>query len=335
MATIAIFKVTNVKTKENKKLKNIKNNESLKDSTSSSSNDSNNTKPHFKIINTTSLNEYHRTEESKKLLLKNDSQIIKNNFLIDFSFPKNFINKHSFHHKNRIKMIDYMIEIFSLYKSEPKTFFLAVNVMDLYFLRTKRKIENCDIHIIGLCSIFIASKMEDLIPLRLEQVIKILCKNKYNEENIKYVEKEILYTIQFDLINISIFDFVNYYLFDFEIKKKKELFYINDLYFTYKNICFFISKLCYYEEELCYYKNQFKVIAVFLIALDILKGITQINNEIETFFKNWIFFIMHNTKSNQKKIEKIYKIIVNLYQNMTTGKLEFNNLLKRHKLIVF
>ena len=228
-----------------------------------------------------------------------------------------------------------MIEIFSLYKSEPKTFFFVVNVMDLYFLRTKRKIENCDIHIIGLCSIFIASKMEDLIPLRLEQIINILCKNKYNEENIKYVEKEILYTIQFDLINISIFDFVNYYLFDFEIKKKKELFYINDLYFTYKNICFFISKLCYYEEELCYYKNQFKVIAVFLIALDILKGITQINNEIETFFKNWIFFIMHNTKSNQKKIEKIYKIIVNLYQNMTTGKLEFNNLLKRHKLIVF
>ena len=117
MATIAIFKVTNVKIKENKKLKNIKNNESLKDSTSSSSNDSNNTKPHFKIINTTSLNEYHRTEESKKLLLKNNPEVIKKNFLIDFSFPKNFINKHSFHHKNRIKMIDYMIEILSLYKS--------------------------------------------------------------------------------------------------------------------------------------------------------------------------------------------------------------------------
>ena len=36
MASIAIFKVTNVKKKENKKLKNIKKNESLKNSTSSS-----------------------------------------------------------------------------------------------------------------------------------------------------------------------------------------------------------------------------------------------------------------------------------------------------------
>ena len=329
MTSTKIFNITKIKA-SNKNSQNL-NKESLKDSTSSSSNNSNN--PNYKIINTTSLNEYFRIEESRKLVLKNNINL--NSFLFENPFPKNFLKKHNSINDIRIKMIDWMIDIFSSYKSSPKTFFLSVNIMDLFFLKTKRTIQINDIHIIGLCSIFIASKMEDLFPLRLEQIKKILGKNKFSYENIKYVEKEILFTIKFDIVKFTIYDFVNSLLFDFEVKYKNQILFVNDLFFTYKNICFFISKLCYYEEELCYYKNQFKVIALFLIALDILKGITQINNEIETFFKNWIFYIMHNSKSSQKKIEKIYKIIVNLYQNITSGKLEFNNLLKRHKLIVF
>ena len=329
MTTTKIFNITKIKA-SNKNSQNL-NKESLKDSTSSSSNNSNN--PNYKIINTTSLNEYFRIEESRKLVLKNNINL--NSFLFENPFPKNFLKKHNLINDIRIKMIDWMIDVFSSYKSSPKTFFLSVNIMDLFFLKTKRTIQINDIHIIGLCSIFIASKMEDLFPLRLEQIKKILGKNKFSYENIKYVEKEILFTIKFDIVKFTIYDFVNSLLFDFEVKYKNQILFVNDLFFTYKNICFFICKLIYYNEDFCFYKNQLKVISIFLIALDILKAITNVNNEIEVYFRNWIFYIMNNTNSNKKKIEIIYEKIASLYQNITSGKFGDCNLLKTHKLIVF
>ena len=68
-------------------------------------------------------------------------------------------------------MVDWMIVVFRvLKKSSYKTFFLATQLMDTYFIIKKKqgkKVSKQDLHIVGLVCVFIASKFEDVIPIYL------------------------------------------------------------------------------------------------------------------------------------------------------------------------
>lgn len=64
-------------------------------------------------------------------------------------------------------MIDWMIEVCTSFKCEDRTWFLAVSIFDKY-LRSqsgKRVLKNGDVHSIGVASIYLASKYEDVVPL--------------------------------------------------------------------------------------------------------------------------------------------------------------------------
>jgi hypothetical protein len=44
-----------------------------------------------------------------------------------------------------------------------------------------------DLHLIGIASIFISSKYEDVIPIYLDEIVNEACHNKFtNQEIIKY-----------------------------------------------------------------------------------------------------------------------------------------------------
>lgn len=54
-----------------------------------------------------------------------------------------------------------------------------------------------DLHLFGLTSIFIASKLEDLIPIRLGHIVRDAAHNKYKKEEIRLAELEIYRTLSF------------------------------------------------------------------------------------------------------------------------------------------
>lgn len=62
-------------------------------------------------------------------------------------------------------MIDWMIEVLSAFNCDENTFFVAINLMDEYLLKTKKIITSNDIHLIGITCMLIASKMEEIIPM--------------------------------------------------------------------------------------------------------------------------------------------------------------------------
>ena len=64
------------------------------------------------------------------------------------------------------------VSIFYMFNSEASTFFLAVDILDRYLQNTKKKIEDKDIHLIGLACIFIASKSEDLCPFQMKHIVE-------------------------------------------------------------------------------------------------------------------------------------------------------------------
>lgn len=67
-------------------------------------------------------------------------------------------------------MIDWMIEVTASYKFAHKTYFDGVQLMDRYFHAEQENLQPHKLHIIGVECMFIASKMNEVFPLRIKTV---------------------------------------------------------------------------------------------------------------------------------------------------------------------
>jgi cyclin A len=64
-------------------------------------------------------------------------------------------------------MVDWMVEVTTSFKCSERTWFLAVGIFDKY-LQLNRGIKifkNSDVHPLGIVSMYLASKYEDIIPI--------------------------------------------------------------------------------------------------------------------------------------------------------------------------
>jgi hypothetical protein len=109
-------------------------------------------------------------------------------------------------------MVDWMIEVLTNFKCDDQTFFLSVSLLDRYFKLKSEVREISDLHIIGVTSMFIASKYEDIYPLKMKMVYEKIAHKKLSMEKIKSLEMEILKTIKYRIPAPTSLDFLKYYL---------------------------------------------------------------------------------------------------------------------------
>jgi hypothetical protein len=65
-------------------------------------------------------------------------------------------------------MADWMVEVCTSFQRKPRTYFLSVMVLDKSLIQAENEgqvLQNQDIYHIGVASIYIASKYEDVLPL--------------------------------------------------------------------------------------------------------------------------------------------------------------------------
>jgi hypothetical protein len=67
-------------------------------------------------------------------------------------------------------MIDWMIEVLTNFKCDDQTFFLAVSLLDRYFKESTDEKLLSELHITGVTCMFVASKFEDIYPLKMKTV---------------------------------------------------------------------------------------------------------------------------------------------------------------------
>lgn len=69
-------------------------------------------------------------------------------------------------------MIDWMIQVFRVLKvNSPKTYVLSCSLMDRYFLAKKNigfTLDKSDLHMIGLVSLLVATKYEEIKPITMQ-----------------------------------------------------------------------------------------------------------------------------------------------------------------------
>lgn len=112
----------------------------------------------------------------------------------------------------RARMVDWMIEVLTNFKCDDLTFFLATSLMDRYFKGCAKVMSVGDLHMIGVTSMFLASKYEDIYPLKMKTVFEKIGHGKLEIEQIKKVELEMMKVIHYRIHAPTILDFLKAYL---------------------------------------------------------------------------------------------------------------------------
>ena len=107
-----------------------------------------------------------------------------------------------------------MIEVLTNFKCDDQTFFLAVSLIDRYLMGKEDIREIADLHAIGVTCMFVASKYEDIYPLKMKMVFEKIAHKKLPIEKIKSLEMDILKVINYRIPAPSALDFLKVYLKD-------------------------------------------------------------------------------------------------------------------------
>ncbi|CAD8082112.1 unnamed protein product [Paramecium primaurelia] len=149
--------------------------------------------------------------QSKELcnLIQNYSEPILDYYIeLNTQTPKNSLQNHSINVNLRAKMIDWIIEVLSSYKCKDQTFYLSVRLMDLYLQKTTQKHMPQDLHLVGVTSMFMACKYEEIYPVKLQIVHEKIAHKKLSKEEIKDKETNILQVLDFNLNGTTILDII-------------------------------------------------------------------------------------------------------------------------------
>lgn len=95
-----------------------------------------------------------------------------------------------------------MYEVLTAFKMSEQSFFLSVQYMDRYLEKTPKMHQQHDLHLLGVTSMFIASKYEDVTPIFLSTMVKKVGHNRLKDKEILALEREILTVLKFKLSSL-------------------------------------------------------------------------------------------------------------------------------------
>ncbi len=129
----------------------------------------------------------------------------------------NSLFNHQVSERMRMRMVDWMIEVLANYKCDNMTFFESINLMDRYFKKSNKALNPQDLHLIGVTSMYLASKFVDIYPLRIRTVYEKISHKKLSMTEIIKKETEIAELLDYNLGCPNTWDFINIFI--------QELFY--------------------------------------------------------------------------------------------------------------
>ena len=224
------------------------------------------------------------TEEEYKQLLDTFNMIEYGSSILEEYFNeqenyKNALEKHTITPEMRLKMVDWMIEIFTIIQTNEITFFNTVNIMDNFFYKSRDSYKPTDLHLIGICSIFIASKFCDINPIRLNFLVEKIGHGKFSKEEIINMEEKILNVLQYDLLKPTIYEFSTFFF--------EDLFFLYENNFNIKN-----TTLKKYLKEYIENNSSFIDLSLKKFNFDKCETIMKYTNNLRNFMKSVLIYLL-------------------------------------------
>ena len=238
-------------------------------------------------------------------------------------------------------MVDWMIEVLTNFKCEDQTFFLAISLLDRYLKNKRECQEIADLHIMGVTTMFIASKYEDIYPLKMKMVFEKIAHKKLSIERIKALELDMLKQIHYKIPAPTVLDFLKIYLKEvLEInhhgntslkKEEKEAIPTSSetpegkKHLIYK-MAMYLSKMSLHDYDLSGRKPSLVAVGSLYVALKIceqLKKATLITNSI-------VQQMVVVSRSEEADIIEVSQKVLFLAQNFDKAFPGLENLKKTH-----
>ena len=305
-------------------------------------------------------NEEYRRMFSK-LIRKDYSKAILNHFFEEEEILDEPLLKHKVSERMRCRMVDWMIEVLTNYKCDDYAFFYAVGIMDKYFKQNEnvKSIQPAELHLIGITSMFMASKYQDIYPLRLKVVHEKIAHKKLTTEEIKLKEEDISRTLSYIIGRPTQWDFINHFveeifytsynfyhildqnLFDSYFKKednkmisekeKESICLFNKLYTLnminlLKHVTLYLAKMNCHEYSLMNKKPSLIASSTIYVAMKICEQINKEDYVNEYFTKR----LVEISRKNENEIIKCAQKILYNAQNFDTIFTGLENLKRVH-----
>ena len=291
-------------------------------------------------LNRRNINLFQNKRESDSLLQNYGEESYFYNKLLDktvYKIPATFLQNHKITSIVRTKMIDWMIEVCSVLDFMDETFFLSVNILDIFLQRTKKIYHNTDIHLIGLTSIFTSSKFQEIYPQSLINFSHKVGHDIFTIVEIKNMETKIMSDVGMEiLVSTSIYDFMKTYFYDFFYNNKKVIEKNCDIK-MYKDIVItakYLTKLILHYEYFYLYENSMKAIGCIITSIKLMKYFLKdkFQEKDKIVYDQWTLFLMHQDGIDKKNMDNLVSKIYLAFNHYQKSKSISKNLNKFMKL---
>jgi hypothetical protein len=99
-------------------------------------------------------------------------------------------NQPHINERMRSILVDWLVEVHLKFKLVPETLYLTINLIDRYL--TKREVSRPKLQLVGVTSLLIASKYEEIYPPELRDLVYI-CDRAYSKNEVRVVGESIVY----------------------------------------------------------------------------------------------------------------------------------------------
>lgn len=249
-------------------------------------------------------------EEIKTVLLKKEEEIGLEDYFEDIYeyfkkhetkyLPKTDYMKYQtdISYTMRGTLIDWLVDVHLKFELSTETLYLCINIIDRFL--SVKEISRSKLQLLGVTSLWIASKYEEIYLPDLEEFLDI-CANAYSKDEMIKMEKVVLETLNFNLTISSPITFLEKYLKMIEI----------DLNVKYS--CLYLAELCFLEPSLISLKPSLIASCCLYLSLKFFKNLNYWSLEKETGYQlkdldesvNIILKLLKN-QSNLKAVMKKY-----------------------------
>eukprot|EP00357_Protocruzia_adherens_P000031 CAMPEP_0115021702 /NCGR_PEP_ID=MMETSP0216-20121206/31065_1 /TAXON_ID=223996 /ORGANISM="Protocruzia adherens, Strain Boccale" /LENGTH=313 /DNA_ID=CAMNT_0002394151 /DNA_START=545 /DNA_END=1483 /DNA_ORIENTATION=- len=174
---------------------------------------------------------------------------------------KNCLDNHEITAGLRAKMVDWMIEVLTSFKCSEETFFLAVNIMDRYLKKNKERMTARDLHLIGVASMFLATKFEDIYPIRLKEFFVDVGHKRLPKEEIKECEARMFKTLEYNLCTATVLEYIERFVDKFVIAKRAFV----------KKVALYVAKMTQHDYECSSFVPSLLAVGVISVAFTLIE----------------------------------------------------------------
>ena len=219
---------------------------------------------------------------------------LKNNEEKYLPDPNYMLKQKDINHRMRAILIDWLIDVHLKYKMVPQTMYISVNLIDRYL--SKNETNRIKLQLVGVASMFIATKYEEIYPPELKDFVYIT-DNAYNKSDVLEMESKMLNSLNFDITFPTQCSFLE--MFGKKLNLDKKTF----------NLAWFLMELSLIHYKMLKFKMSQIAASAILIAIKALNYFAKIDFE-------------KNTGYSENSLQECIKEINNIYIYNATHSLQ-------------